>query len=707
MELWRAPLGPAGTPGDVLRVLRGDPRPFLLVGGWAGGGAVAGAAPLAPDDPAAAALGLAAPAPGAVTAAPAAAPAPGSGTWTPVGGAWVGVLAYGLGEAVERLPPRPRRPVPRPAVDGAAYDHVLRMAPGGEWWFEALVTPARRAALRARLAALRERLAAGPPPGRPWRLHGLDPAPPGHDGHRWAVADAVRRIAAGELFQANLCLRLEGELEGDPLEAFAAAAARLRPAMGAFVTLADGGALLSASPELFLRRTGRTASTGPIKGTAPRPEDDPARAAAARAALEASAKDAAEHVMIVDLMRNDLGRVARYGSVRADPSPVVEAHPGLWHLVSTVRAELRDDATDADLVRATFPPGSVTGAPKVQAMRIIPALEGTGREAYTGAIGFAGPVAGLHLNVAIRTLEVAGPPAPVRGGAAPARRRAWLGCGGGIVADSDPEAELREALAKARPLVEALGGRVAEPGPWRRRAVPPPVGAPRPDPALGLLETVRVVDGEAQHLDRHLGRLAASAATLGHAVPDGLAGRARAAAAAAGPGVHRLRLVVRDGLAAVAAGPAPAAAPVADLGRVCVPGGLGPHKWADRHALGATALIVDADGLVLEATWATVWIAEGGRLVTPPADGRLLPGVTRARLLEHRGLDTAEEPVDLARLDAADHVLLSSSLRLVTPVGAAAEPLAAGLRAALSAGCAPSASARPSAGRGSSPARGR
>jgi para-aminobenzoate synthetase / 4-amino-4-deoxychorismate lyase len=499
----------------------------------------------------------------------------------------------------------------------------------------------------------------------------------------------VRRIAEGELFQANLCLRLEGRFEGDPLDAFADASAELRPAMGAFLGLDDGAALLSFSPELFLRREGRTAWSSPIKGTAPRPPHDEDAAAAGRAALVASAKDAAEHVMIVDLVRNDLGRVARYGTVTADPAPRVEPHPGLWHLVSTVRAELREDASDGDLVRAAFPPGSVTGAPKVQALHVIHTLEGTAREAYTGAIGFVSPVAGLELNVAIRTFEVAG-------------EQVWLGCGGGIVADSDPDAELEEALGKARPLVQALGGRVAAPGPWRHRRVPPLLDAPRPDPALGLLETMRVLDGEPEHLHAHLERLGASA----RALPDGLEHRVREAAAAAGAGVHRLRIVLGDGQATVTTGPATVPDPVA-LDRVCVPGGLGAHKWADRGALTAPALIVDADGAVLESTSANVWIAEGDRLVTPPADGRILPGVTRARLLGLAGLETAVEEIDLDRLEAADHVVLSSSIRIVTPVGPAAAPLAARLRDALSAGSAPSRSARPRAGRDASAARGR
>ncbi|MFZ0088823.1 MAG: anthranilate synthase component I family protein, partial [Solirubrobacteraceae bacterium] len=278
--------------------------------------------------------------------------------------------------------------------------------------------------------------------------------------HLAAVADCRRRIAAGEIFQANLCLRLEAEWEGPPTRLAAAALDRgMAPYAAAFAT--PRGGIASLSPELFLRRHGREVVTGPIKGTIPR-DRDPAAAAAARERLRGSAKDAAEHVMIVDLMRNDLGRVSEYGSVVAPRRPNAEAHPGLWHLVSYVRGRLRPNASDRDLLYATFPPGSVTGAPKVQSLHVIAELERTGREVYTGAIGFTSPVAGLELSVAIRTLETGS-------------GRLWLGAGGGIVADSDPNRELEEALAKARPIAAAVGSSVlVDHRPRRTARVPTP-----------------------------------------------------------------------------------------------------------------------------------------------------------------------------------------------------------------------------------------
>ncbi len=264
-----------------------------------------------------------------------------------------------------------------------------------------------------------------------------------HDAehHLDAVAQCRRRIAAGEIFQANLCLRLHGETGARATDLFAAALEHVDPPYGAAFATPRGG-IASLSPELFLRRRGRHIVTGPIKGTIAR-DPDPVIAAAALDTLRGSVKDAAEHVMIVDLMRNDLGRVCEYGTVVAPRRPTAEPHPGLWHLVSHVHGRLRPEVTDADVLRATFPPGSVTGAPKVQSLRVIAELEGAGREVYTGAVGFASPAAGLELNVAIRTLEVAD-------------GHVWLGAGGGIVADSDPPTELEEALTKARPIAAAV-----------------------------------------------------------------------------------------------------------------------------------------------------------------------------------------------------------------------------------------------------------
>jgi para-aminobenzoate synthetase/4-amino-4-deoxychorismate lyase len=660
-RLVRVPLDAAPAPHDVLRAVAREPWPFALIGSWAGGGAIIGASPLRVATPEQDPFTLLEQVPDL------AAGANGAG----VGGGWFGWLGYGLGARIERLAPPPPRPAPLPPFQLAYYDHVLRLDTAGQWWFEALATPLREAALNARLVELGARLAAAaalapatPTAPGPFRLAGAGAA-----GHLAAVRACRERIAAGEVFQANVCLRLEAAWQGDVAELFARACPRVQPAYGAAFPARWGG-VASLSPELFLHRRGREVTTAPIKGTLPRGE--PGADADGAAALVASAKDRAEHVMIVDLMRNDLGRVCAYGSIAATPVPDPEPHAGVWHLVSRVRGRLRPDAGDGALVRACFPPGSVTGAPKVQAMHVIGELEGSGRELYTGAIGFASPLAGLELSVAIRTFEA-------RDG------RLWLGAGGGIVADSDPAGELEECLVKARPLVAAIDGRIEEPpapdapaAPRRGRPVPAALarGRVRPDPALGVFETLLVRNGEAVRASAHLARLAASVAALyDAAAPEDLAERVAALAAGVSrPGV--LRVIARpdrDGGMAFELEPGERrqrSLPIA-LAPFTLPGGLGAHKWRDRRLLdalargGATPLLLDGDGAVLEAAWGNVFALEGATLLTPPADGRLLPGVTRAAVLdaaEAAELHAVEAEISLARLAAADAILLSSAL---------------------------------------------
>ncbi|MBV9416070.1 MAG: bifunctional anthranilate synthase component I family protein/class IV aminotransferase, partial [Solirubrobacterales bacterium] len=638
------------TPADALGSLAGEARPFALVGEWLGGVTVLGCAPArvarADEDPFT-----------VISSQPELVPGDAL-----VGGGWVGWLGYGLGGLVEHLPPSPPAPVPCPAFSLAFYDHLV-VHDGERWWFEALWSTEREAVLREREEIWRRRLL-----GAPSELAAAAPTPfalagNGGAGHLEAVTDCRRRIEVGELYEANLCVRLEARYDGDPLALFARGVPRARPRFGAFV---DG--VVSLSPERFLRRSGQEVWTEPIKGTRPRVGTEPDRRAA-REELMGSEKDAAEHVMIVDLMRNDLGRVCVYGTVTAE-RPRIEAHAGVWHLVSSVSGRLRDGVSDGELLRATFPPGSVTGAPKVQAMKVIATLEATRREAYTGAIGIASPLAGLDLSVAIRTFEVSGD-------------ALWLGVGGAVVADSDPERELAEAFAKAAGPVAAIGGSVV---PAPERAVARPMLPPRalrygerPDPSLGVFETVLVEHGRAVDLERHLARLSESVRTLYDAsLPPTLEAGARAAAADCAA-VQRSRMRVLadpDGSVRITISDAGAAREVATaLVPFTLPGGLGAHKWRDRRlldaleevvggaarVLGAVPLIIDTDGAVLEAAFANVWIMEGADLITPPADGRILPGTTRAALLTHERC-AREEAIDLERLAGAEAVFLTSSI---------------------------------------------
>jgi para-aminobenzoate synthetase/4-amino-4-deoxychorismate lyase len=316
-------------------------------------------------------------------------------------------------------------------------------------------------------------------------------------------------------------------------------------------------------------------------------------------------------------------------------------------------------------------------------MRVIAELEAGGREAYTGAVGYASPIAGLELNVAIRTLELRS-------------ERIWMGAGGGIVADSVAASELEECFVKARPVIASAGARlIEEPRVNRIAPVPALAGeADRPDPALGVFETILVRGGVPVDLRAHLARLQRSVSTLyGTELPDDL--RTRVLAAAAASPLQRLRIVARpDGVEldseVLAAEPAPDPVVVAP---VVLPGGLGAHKWRDRRLLDelaerveAVPLIVDLDGDVLEAAYANVFVVEGTHLVTPPLDGRQLPGTVRARVLALH--PAREERLTLDRIAGADELLLASSIRGIHPARLPDGPdprfqLGARLRAAL------------------------
>jgi para-aminobenzoate synthetase component 1 len=246
--------------------------------------------------------------------------------------------------------------------------------------------------------------------------------------------DAVRAaIERGDVYQVNLVQHLSAEFEGDPAS-LARALAPLRPIVPRPLE-GKNWAVVSASPELFLARRGDRLVTMPIKGTRPIGEDVD------------DAKDAAEHLMIVDLERNDLSRVCEVGSIRWPELMAQHELAGVTHLVSTVEGRVRSDATLADILRATFPGGSITGAPKISALDHIARLEPVGRGASMGALGTIQASGDFELALTIRTFAIA-------------EGRAHLWVGGGIVWDSDPETEIEESWVKARPLLAAVGGLV-------------------------------------------------------------------------------------------------------------------------------------------------------------------------------------------------------------------------------------------------------
>ncbi len=381
----------------------------------------------------------------------------------PFQGGLAGLWGYDLCHHVERLP-RPGTDefqVPEMAVGiydwTIGFDHAARRA----WLFSTgipLAGAARLDEARRRLRQVRGWLRHPPTrrkdhgtPGRPGRanpaLRRRLPGLPGvfsnfdRDGYLRAVQRAIDYVHAGDCFQVNLSQRLLAPARVPPLELYS----RLRDRNPApFAGYLDMGEfqIASASPERFLRVQDGEVETRPIKGTRPRgatPEEDEVQ----RRQLEGSPKDRAENVMIVDLLRNDLGRVCAYGSVRVEAVCRLETYRYVHHLVSEVRGRLRPGLGPVDLLRAAFPGGSVTGAPKVRAMEIIAELEPTARGPYCGCLGYIGFDGSMDTNLLIRTFTAG---------------RGWVQfpVGGGIVADSTPQAEYAETLHKAEGLLRAL-----------------------------------------------------------------------------------------------------------------------------------------------------------------------------------------------------------------------------------------------------------
>jgi len=371
-----------------------------------------------------------------------------------------GYLGYDLCHHVERLP-QPRYDdlrLPELCLGlydwTLAWDHLLDRA----WLFSSGLPEtgnAGQARAQARARMVRERLA-GPPrepaAPRPTRYSDAPPTPAvdGLPGVRStfsragyvAAAGRVREyVVAGDIFQANLSQRLEAELGDSAFALYRRLRARNPAPFAAYFDIGDA-AVVSASPELFLRVAGDRVQTRPIKGTSPRGLS-PRHDSAIGAALYGSEKDRAENVMIVDLLRNDLSKVCQDHSVEVPELCQVERYATVHHLVSTVVGRLRPGQDRVDLLRATWPGGSITGAPKVRAMEIIAELEPTRRGVYTGSVGYLSFGGAMDTSIAIRTFVVTG-------------GRAYFPVGAGIVADSEPEREYQETLDKARGMLAAL-----------------------------------------------------------------------------------------------------------------------------------------------------------------------------------------------------------------------------------------------------------
>jgi len=369
----------------------------------------------------------------------------------PFVGGWVGFISYEAGLAIENVRGTKPRDLSLPLVRFALYDTVAIFDHHWRRWTVAGVELDKRFPNRQHLADRVEKLEAlllNAPRGPTvdWSRDVADePAPVMSRGEYIArVTAAKRHIEAGDVYQVNLTQRFTGACRASPLEVYR----RLRVAnpapLGAYLDYGDA-AIISASPELFLSlRNGRIV-TRPIKGTRHRVGDEVLDKIQSQELL-ASEKDRAELNMIIDVERNDLGRVAAFGSVRVVSAGELEAHPTVFHRVASVEGSLRSGLTWADLLRASFPGGSITGAPKIRAMQIIDDLEVTQRSVYCGSIGYIGLDGSMCLNIAIRTMVLD-------------RGRIHLFGGGGIVADSDPEDEYEETLVKVAGLVRALHAR--------------------------------------------------------------------------------------------------------------------------------------------------------------------------------------------------------------------------------------------------------
>ena len=373
-----------------------------------------------------------------------------AGKWPFTGGA-VGFLSYDLNRFIENLPDNAIDDIGLPDMYFGFYDAaicidhvdgtVAVVAPYCEdeaaWervdWLLRCVDSASTAPTQPQCTR-----PAGP-------LHGNFT----RDAYIAAVQRCKDYIAAGDIFQVNLSQRFDTAVSLAP-EALYRRLRAINPAPFSCYLQFDDCAVLSSSPERFLKVSRREGSsiwhveTRPIKGTRPRRAGDEAFNARMRRELLNSPKDNAELTMIVDLERNDLGRVCSYGTVHVTEKVVLEEYPTVYHLVATVEGDLHPGKDIVDLLKATFPGGSITGAPKIRAMEIIDELEPTKRGMYTGAIGYISFDGTADFNIAIRTILMKG-------------KRAFFQAGGGIVADSDPQAEYDETLAKARALFDALG----------------------------------------------------------------------------------------------------------------------------------------------------------------------------------------------------------------------------------------------------------
>jgi para-aminobenzoate synthetase/4-amino-4-deoxychorismate lyase len=468
--------------------------------------------------------------------------------------------------------------------------------------------------------------------------------------------EAIRRIRAyieaGDTYQVNYTYRLRFDVFGSPIALYRRLRERQPVPYGVLIALPDRRSVLSLSPELFAQHERGMITARPMKGTAPATGD--ARQDADRAAaLAADSKNRAENLMIVDLLRNDLGRVAKTGSVRVPHLFQVDRYAGVLQMTSTIEAQLRKDATLADIFTALYPCGSITGAPKRRTMQIIRELEPDARGIYTGAIGwFDRPrdghrVGDFCMSVPIRTLTLQAPDAD-------GTRKGEMGVGAGIVHDSDPAEEYAECKLKASFLTGLM-------------------------PGFELIETLQATPSGCRYLDLHLQRLRASADRFGFRFNEAALREQLEQAFAAMTGPHRLRVALAaDGSCSLQSVPlVPLVEPVrlllseertaaSDifLGHKTTVRGRYDRGWRAAEAQGAfDMLFFNTDGELTEGGRSNVFLRLDGRWYTPPLSSGVLPGVMRRVLLEDSAWNAQERRLTLADLYRAEEIIVCNALR--------------------------------------------
>ncbi|MFZ2632600.1 MAG: aminodeoxychorismate synthase component I [Desulfosalsimonadaceae bacterium] len=611
----------------------------------------------------------------------------------PVGAALFGYLSYDLKDAVEALP--------RTSIDDTGLPHLCFFAPSaivihdkttGQTW---VCTPNRKDSGGPAAGTDMETLASAMASG-PVRHNGFSGGATGLRSSftRSAYMDAVEKIKdyikSGDIYQVNLSQRFETDFSGSPFSMFKTLYETAPGPFYAFVNAGDHQ-IISTSPERFLKRSGNHVETRPIKGTRPRGLT-PAEDKAFSDDLLQSPKDDAELSMIVDLMRNDLGRVCRGGTVRVAQHRRLEKYHNVFHLVSVVTGELMPDKDSVDLLKAAFPGGSITGCPRIRAMEIIDELEPVRRHVYTGSIGYVSFHDTMDLSIAIRTATVH-------------QNRMVFSVGGGVVYDSDPSEEFDETLHKGKTLMGVLQAEKApcetEEWVWQngrlvlKKEAVLPLGDLGVQYGYGFFETIRVENGVPQFLDDHIRRFDASWNSLFQPpcpdltwkdvicqVIDRNSLQNEIAAVkimvfhgdrTEPPFHHQLVVsarkypprpgIVKNSGLSLATYPHPRQTPLADHKTLNYLYYYLAGNWAANNGADE-ALILNPDGSVSETSTANILLIEGLTVVQPESP-HVLPGVMEQqvlRRLEKIGYAFHIRKIMLADLFSAELVILTNSL---------------------------------------------